>query len=197
MGKTTIAHALADYVSSFASAKCFAFPGTEPGSLGSLVYAFQRQTLPEVSLQLLHLAAHIDNLENRIVPALRAGSIVILDRFWWSLEIYSRAAAVPETLIRKMIEIEEGWWRPIQKIDVFLLRRSRPLTAEVDEVRFNLLTKLYDDIARRERSRVRVNELNTDSPFDQTFIKVRDRVTEILDIGNPKMQSPSTDRSFP
>src|SRR5262245_29764070 len=57
-----------------------AFPGREEGTLGKHVYELHHdpkrygiQSMDPTSMQLLHIAAHIDVIEHRILPALQAG----------------------------------------------------------------------------------------------------------------------------
>jgi dTMP kinase len=61
--------------------------------------------LSSASLQLLHIAAHIDAIERRIKPTLGQGRIVILDRFWWSTMVYGAVSGVSEALLRGMRDV--------------------------------------------------------------------------------------------
>ena len=61
------------------------FPGKTQGTLGKLVYDihhgnkdFSLNELPSSSLQILHIAAHIDCIENIIKPALSNGKIILI-----------------------------------------------------------------------------------------------------------------------
>ena len=58
------------------------------------------------SLQLLHIAAHLDAIESTIIPALRSGTSVVLDRFWWSTKVYGLAAGANKRLLNAMIDVE-------------------------------------------------------------------------------------------
>src|SRR5713101_3899196 len=91
-GKTTLSSALAEtLLAKGMDCEHLAFPGREDGSLGKQVYRVHHdprsagiEALTPTSLQVLHIAAHIDAIESRIFPALHAGKSIILDRFWWS-----------------------------------------------------------------------------------------------------------------
>ncbi len=93
VGKTTLAQALADHLGAEnLPHKLLAFPGREAGSLGHHVYqihhqpqTYQIERIHPASLQVLHLAAHIDAIEQHIRPVLETGRHIILDRFWWSM----------------------------------------------------------------------------------------------------------------
>jgi dTMP kinase len=72
-----------------------AFPGKDLGTLGHLVYQIHHDpaalgviSVTPLALQTLHVAAHLDAIERRILPALQDGTWVILDRFWWSTWVY-------------------------------------------------------------------------------------------------------------
>src|SRR5688572_6476007 len=87
VGKSTIAQALAEALHSAGlQAEVFSFPGREAGTLGQLVYRLHHdcvglgvESVTESSRQALHVAAHIDAIETRILPALRKGIHVVLD----------------------------------------------------------------------------------------------------------------------
>jgi dTMP kinase len=60
------------------------FPGDDPGTLGRHVYELHHapasygvESVLPLSLQLLHIAAHVDAIERRILPWLRAGTTVL------------------------------------------------------------------------------------------------------------------------
>src|SRR5262249_49156463 len=87
VGKSTLSAALSeDLRSRGRRLKLMTFPGREPGSVGKLVYEvhhdparFGVEQLAPVCLQALHIAAHLDAIERRIVPLLEAGTDVVLD----------------------------------------------------------------------------------------------------------------------
>jgi len=111
-----------------------AFPGREEGTLGRLVYElhhapmqYRVSGLSSASLQLLHIAAHIDAIERRIKPTLEQGRIVILDRFWWSTMVYGAVSGVSEALLRGLRELELASWGTVRPTGLFLVRRKNPL----------------------------------------------------------------------
>lgn len=132
------------------------FPGREPGTLGKLVYAvhhdaadFGLEQVSEAGRQLLHLAAHVDAIETRILPALRAGTTVVLDRYWWSMEAYGAAGGVSRRLLADMVDLERGAWDNVSPAAVILVDRDAPLREEpMDEWR-NVRAE-YQRIAERE-----------------------------------------------
>lgn len=111
------------------------FPGTQQGTLGELVYRihhshsseFGVQTIDPCSVQLLHVAAHVDTIEAEIKPALRNGEWIILDRFWWSTYIYGLENGVKESQLQLMIRIEKIAWGSIKPDLVFLVDSEIPL----------------------------------------------------------------------
>src|SRR3990172_5906938 len=83
-----------------------AFPGKDAGTLGKLIYDIHHESgrfgihaISATSLQILHIAAHVDAIENRIIPALKAGRSVVLDRFWWSTEVYGIVAGAGKEIL--------------------------------------------------------------------------------------------------
>ena len=92
VGKSTLSLALAKRLKATGLAyEHLSFPGKEPGTVGRLVYDVHHDPaeygigkITAASLQALHIAAHLDVIERRILPALAKGRWVVLDRFWWS-----------------------------------------------------------------------------------------------------------------
>ena len=92
VGKSTLSLALADRLKAMGlPCQHLSFPGKDVGTVGRLVYDVHHdpvqygiQEITAASLQALHIAAHLDAIERRILPDLNEGHWVILDRFWWS-----------------------------------------------------------------------------------------------------------------
>ena len=92
VGKSTLAHTLTEYLNA-KGIPCdyFAFPGREAGTLGRHIYDFHHNPIQfgvklvnPASVQVLHIAAHLDTIERNILPTLEKGRSIVLDRFWWS-----------------------------------------------------------------------------------------------------------------
>jgi thymidylate kinase len=138
VGKSELSRWLASRMESTgASVMRLGFPGNENESLGKLVYSIHHDPakfglgpVSESSKQLLHIAAHLDAIERTIVPALREGTTVILDRFWWSTRVYGLASGIRRRLIDGMIDVELVAWGAIKPTRVFLVTRDIPLRAE-------------------------------------------------------------------
>lgn len=132
VGKTTIAQALNNYFQARnISSDYMAFPGKKEGTLGYLVYDIhhnlQKYGVNEInsaSLQLLHVAAHIDEIENRIRPVITAGHYLILDRYWWSTWVYGIVFGADKTVLRKMIELELSAWGDLRPSCAVLVNRK-------------------------------------------------------------------------
>ena len=182
VGKSTLAEQLTVHLSE-AGVPCehLAFPGRQPGSLGHLVYDLHHDTLgiglSEVnptSLQLLHIAAHVDAIEERILPAIRAGAWIILDRFWWSTWVYGAAFGVPERSLEAMIELERLHWGQIKPDVLFLVERQIGAPDNGDG-----LQARYRDLANREQIHSRVVTLHNDSSVEEALEAVWEEITPI------------------
>src|ERR1700722_2011213 len=118
VGKTTLGRRLTDYLTSKGIASRYtSFPGHEPGTLGRLVYEihhhpaqFGIDKLEPTTCQLLHVASHIDALRRTIRPALLAGEVVVMDRFWWSTLVYGRTGGADPESLSAMIGLEKHHW---------------------------------------------------------------------------------------
>ena len=84
------------------STQKLSFPGNAENTFGKLVYEihhkyrdlFQIPAIDPLSMQTLHIAAHIDEIDRAIRPAINSGSWIVLDRFWWSTWVYGMASSV-------------------------------------------------------------------------------------------------------
>jgi thymidylate kinase len=130
-GKTTLVSALKERLNHDGiESAAFAFPGRREGSLGKHIYEihhdpqqFGIKAIVPSGLQLLHVAAHIDELENKILPALREGKVVLLDRYWWSTLAYGSISGVPDELLQSMATLESLAWQGVRPTTLFLLDR--------------------------------------------------------------------------
>ena len=90
IGKSVLSQRVAEHLrNNGVSCALLAFPGLEAGTLGRLVYELHHnaakhgvEAIDPTSMQVLHIAAHIDAIEQKIRPALDSGTWVVLDRFW-------------------------------------------------------------------------------------------------------------------
>jgi len=131
VGKTTLSLGLSKVLKELAvDAELFSFPGKNCSELGDLVYKLHSDAnagtfeIESFSLQMLHVAAHIDLIKNKIATALQMGKCIILDRFWWSTMIYGRISGVDGGMLDSLIAIEKRVWNESRPYAVFLLRRE-------------------------------------------------------------------------
>jgi len=142
VGKSALADWFASHLRAF-GIRCIllSFPGREAGTLGKHVYElhhdparFQIRALSPASLQLLHVAAHIDAIENRIKPLLADGTSVVLDRFWWSTFVYGIVGGATSSVLDRTVALERAVWDPVLPDQLFLVTRSEPLRPEPAEL---------------------------------------------------------------
>ena len=162
-----------------------AFPGRQPGSLGHLVYdvhhdarSFGLHEVSPTSLQMLHIAAHVDAIERDILPALRAGTWVVLERFWWSTWVYGAAYGVPERSLETMIELEQLHWERFRPDVLFLLERERRTPDDRSRIEKQIL-KRYRELADRERLNLHVVPLDNDTSVEDALDAVWYELTHI------------------
>jgi thymidylate kinase len=154
------------------------FPGREEGSLGKLVYdihhapaRFGVEGITPSGLQLLHVAAHLDAIERTIVPALRSGVSVVLDRFWWSTKVYGVAAGVNRRVLDQMIEVENVAWGKTSPARIILVERKSPLRPE-PKSQWNRWRELYDDIAVEQGRTVNVVRLENEGSVEDAAARL-------------------------
>lgn len=126
------------------------FPGKEHGTIGAHVYklhhdlaSYDVTKLTPLSLQLLHIAAHVDAIECRLLPLLNEGTTVLLDRYWWSTWVYGIEAGIPLSQLEAIVSLEKLVWRGVVPTTVFLLSRSQHSATQH-------LVDSYNDLAKQE-----------------------------------------------
>jgi len=175
-GKTTISLAFAKHLSS-RGIKCdhLAFPGRDAGTLGKVVHDLHHnpeargvQSLTATSLQVLHIAAHADAIESRILPALEQGRTVILDRFWWSTWVYGIVSGAQANVLKAMIRAERITWGKVRPDTIFLINRKS--VNQVDS--YEELSKEYMNLAAREVRRNRVVHIQNEASIAEALNEV-------------------------
>jgi dTMP kinase len=142
-------------------ATALSFPGNSPQTLGQLVYEIHHQhrerfaitSMDPLSLQTLHVAAHIDEVQRAIKPALNDGKWVVLDRFWWSTWVYGMAAGAFEPSLNHLIEAEKLFWQPIEPSALFLISRREAIRKEHSTEMYERLSSFYGKLSEREGAR--------------------------------------------
>jgi dTMP kinase len=172
------------------SYSALSFPGKDPGTLGWLVDRIHHspQTvnvsgLTPLSLQALHIAAHLDHIETRILPVLARGEWFILDRFWWSTWVYGTLNHAPAGVLDKLVEAEQTAWGNTLPAAAFLVRRTSAFRPEQTAGTFSELIDLYDDVAREAKKRHRVISMSNDDLATSVEI-IRAEVDRIAALSN-------------
>jgi thymidylate kinase len=172
-GKTTALQSLMiGLADSGQRATNLAFPGRNPETLGELIYRVHHDSkslgIPSITptaLQALHIAAHLDAIESTIIPILRGGTTVVLDRFWWSTWVYGKLQGVSEEVLHHLIAAEKSAWGNFHPNHVFLLERVHPLRSDAKED-WGRLSFEYGEIADREKQNYPVHRIANESSVD-------------------------------
>jgi dTMP kinase len=170
VGKTTLSNWFAEYLRTQGRKPVVwsSFPGNQEGTLGGLVYRlhhdhqeFGVKTLHPLSLQLVHVAAHVDAIHTQIRKLLQKGTTIVLDRFWWSTWVYGRFAGGDPRALDAIIEIERLVWGKIRPAKVFLISRD----SRNDDAKSRRLARLYLQLTRKEASHVAVVHISNNGPL--------------------------------
>lgn len=178
-GKTTLANALAARLEDFGY-KCIvrSFPGRDEGTLGKVVYDVHHRSgvfhsiekISQAALQVAHTAAHIDEIENKIRPAIAAGNLVILDRFWWSSWVYGTINGVSQAALKLMIRLERQYWGILKPNFLFLLQRELSNTEQYAQ--YQDLVVEYEALSRREIRRCRIEKIQNNATVSEQIGKL-------------------------
>jgi dTMP kinase len=180
VGKTTLATMLLGaFRSKGVACEMVGFPGNKVGTLGHHINRlhhapelFQVESIDPTSLQLLHVAAHVDAIDHQIIPALRSDKAVVLDRFWWSSMIYGAVGHANKRSLQAAIRAEAIHWRGIKPAQVFLVTCSEPFERQISIRRWKQIDALYKKFAAREKKRYPVTVIKNDSTPKSAFAQV-------------------------
>jgi dTMP kinase len=146
------------------------FPGNEKGTVGNLVYRLHHdatdlgvKSIHPRSMQLLHIAAHIDAIESRFSEIINSGTSIVLDRFWWSTWVYGRLNGEKASTLEEMIELEITAWGQIKPKMIFLVSRksSKLVNAHAR------LTRLYAQLARKQTGTIPVSRIQNNGDIKE------------------------------
>ena len=146
------------------------FPGQDVGTLGELIYrihhdhekSFQVADIDPCSLQVLHVAAHIDTIKKKIIPALKMGMWVVLDRFWWSTYVYGLNSGVDKQELISLINLEKQVWRELVPDIIFHVETEAPLRKdEQDNNTWHKKRLDYQYLAEKEGKGCKIVALKT------------------------------------
>ena len=111
------------------------------------------------------------------MPALRAGTWVVLDRFWWSTWVYGTAFGVPESSLEAMIELEQLHWGQFRPDVLFLVDREDGTPEDSEGLQEQILER-YQKLANREQFHSRVIVLHNDSLVEDALDAVWGAITQ-------------------
>jgi thymidylate kinase len=193
VGKTAISQKIVEHLNADGkSCELMTYPGREDGTLGKLIHEIHLdpakygvESIASASQHILHIAAHLDTIEQRILPALAKGCHVVLDRFWWSTWVYSLASNVNRHLLEKMIELERTYWGDVKPAVTILLRRDTPINCEANLQNWRKLSYEYDVLAAKEKIYYPVAILRNDTDLETTFLQVKEIFNQTLKCSQP------------
>lgn len=189
VGKTTIINNIYNVLTKrgFTVVK-YSFPGNDEGTLGKLIYSLHHDPnrfgileIDVTSIQLLHLAAHVDVIERQLIPELTKGKIILLDRYWWSIYAYGRSLNINEIIINKMIDIEKSIWNNYNPSLLFLLeRKDAILSTVIINDYFLHLERLYIELVECESKKYPIKIIENNSTIHKAVNDVLESIDKMI-----------------
>lgn len=188
VGKSKLAQALSHRLVALGiDCELIAFPGQRPGSLGRHINVvhhnprqFEINSIEPTSLQVLHVAAHIEAIERDIRPALAAGRWIILDRSWWSIWVYGLIDGVPRRSLEAMVNLELMHWNTIVPDAIFLVARQASVQRSRDGERHQRLVETYRTLAENQAKSQRVHVIMNEATLDDALQQVLSAIDDLL-----------------
>lgn len=189
VGKSTLADLLTGWLRrTGVDCKYLSFPGRQPGTLGEHVWKIHHEPaqysitdMTPASLQVLHIAAHIDAIDTHIRPALENGTWVILDRYWWSTWVYGLVSGVVSRSVEAMVTLESVHWGGIKPAAVFLIGRSQPLRHDISSNEWKRICEAYRTLVDREERKYAIYPVSNDGDVEQTLNRILDLVRPLIE----------------
>ena len=202
VGKSTLAGALADELAS-RHIPCLhaAFPGDVEATLGRLVNRvhhypeqFGVEQITPISLQALHLAAHLDIIERIIQPALAQGHWVVLERCWWSIWVYGICAGGDPKTLEAMVAAERQVWADTRPSVVFLVNRT---VAGSRNDYTDRLHAEYEELAQEERDKYPITRVDNNGTVRKAVGLMLEQLSEALKAhaGTPTRHASTTSQA--
>jgi dTMP kinase len=126
---------------------------------------FDIKSLTPASLQTLHIAAHLDAIESRILPLLEKGTSVVLDRFWWSTFVYGVAEGADRRLLSALIEAEKFLWADRLPTALFYVTRNQPLGNEPVE-KWRRWNDIYRELVTSEIGKYPISVIENEGSLE-------------------------------
>jgi thymidylate kinase len=175
-GKSALSNGLVERLrSSGFNVLPLSFPGRSEGTIGRTVYDIHHHAekygisaIDPTALQCLHIAAHLDAITTRILPAVDQGRLVVLDRFWWSTLVYGLVGGANRSVISKLIEAEVTAWDRLFPKVLFLVDREQPLRAEPMDT-WNACRAEYLSLASSEARNYPVRVISNNATEDEAL----------------------------
>ncbi len=188
VGKSTLGEALVEKLRQYRQrVELLSFPGRESGTLGGLVYNIHHHpeefgicTLNPGALQTMHVASHVDAIEQRITPLLSQGVIVVLDRFWWSTIVYGQVAGLSESFLKAIVQVEEDIWSGVQPDIAFLIECEQPRAPVPDIDVWKETKDTYRQLASKLDVMYPIYQVMNDSHISKAATVVLNHITAIL-----------------
>lgn len=196
VGKSTLTRILTEHLNS-TGVPCdyFSFPGREIGTLGRHVYDFHHnpeqfgvESIHPTSMQVLHIAAHVDAVERYILPTLKSGRSIVLDRFWWSTWVYGCVSGVNNRALEAMLDVEFAHWNTILPTTVFLLSRSSPIDRDMSITTWEKLSNAYSELVNEQKRYYSVQIIVNDGTITETLDQILEKITSLKDDQQTSLQ---------
>jgi thymidylate kinase len=112
------------------------------------------------SSYLAYVAAQVNFIEGIVEPALRNGTHVIIDGYWWSTLAMGSAARINSSVVRSSVEIELSVWGEGKPSCVILFKRGLTNACDLG-TRATALAKAYLEIANTASGEYSIVTLDT------------------------------------
>jgi len=186
-GKTTVAKSVVrELCKEGVRCKYYSFPGREKGTLGSHIYTlhhnhnkFGVKSMHPLSLQIMHIAAHIDTIASTLRREIINGTTVVLDRFWWSTYVYGVCNGLSEDTLKKAIAIELEYWEETTPEIIFLITRENPIGVKKDDQWCSLFQE-YKKLFAEQSKKGGVCEVKNDGSVSKTIEAIVEKVLKYV-----------------
>jgi dTMP kinase len=189
-GKTSVASTIVDILNRLGYDATYLREPTNESASGIQVrqYLDNHITIDENALMDLFINDRFYDMEHNITPALEAGKIVVMDRYYISNAVYEHSDLWPW---QKIMERNRKYF--IEPAAVFILRpgvetcwsrivlRGDPISQYETKSELWRTQEIYDDIAKNDTGNYIIIDSNDKLPY-QTSLEIIDHILELVSL---------------
>ena len=128
-----------------------------------------------IECEYIHMFAHMDVLENQIIPKLKTGISIVLDRFWWTTWVQSITSGTSKQELKLTLKVEQDKWNCTKPDVIFFIKANRPHKPEEHNAQWYKTNASYKELVDNQELSYPIRVIGNDGDITSTI----NAITEI------------------